>query len=167
MVRNKLIGLVVVLLVISSLVGLAHIQRQRGCEAVSYVPGANWNTTWDSKTETLTVIHGGGDEFALNDDEGTIALFVRLTDTDTGNTEKIVWLNESVGNPPVKTGDTVRITQSETTMALAPGDSVHIVWRGNIGYPQLEFWCYNPGVGNHVIGIERIPEHHPGGQTNG
>jgi len=66
-----------------------------------------------------------------------------------------MWMNEEIGDPPIKEGDALQIEQSETEITLSPGDEVRVWWRGNIGY-HWPFWCYNQGVGNHVLGISQI-----------
>lgn len=149
---------VIVLLVLSvvAVSGVVEWHRSNiGCEVGQYGPNVKFETAFDATNETVTVSHAGGDQLSPKDDEGTIALFVTITDADTGTKERIMWMNKKIGDPPIKTGATLQIGQSETEITLSPGDVVRVWWRGNIGY-HWPLWCYNQGKGNHLVGKAQI-----------
>lgn len=131
------------------------VASQLGCPPVSYTPQTAYDIQWDAQNEAVTVRHAGGDAIGPNDDQGTVALFVTITYADTGVEERVTWVNESTGGQAVKEGDTLRIAQSSTDGALSPGDRVRVWWRGDIGHPQ-PFWCFNQGVGNHLMADQNI-----------
>lgn len=159
---NRILTIVIFLLVVGvgANVVIGEVVGSLGCPPVSYSPTVGFDVGWDGANETVTVRHAGGDELAPGDDHGTVALFVSITDAETGAESRITWINESAGRPPVEEGDMLRIEQSGTGSALSPGDRVRVLWRGDIGYHH-PFWCFDQGVGTHLIGEQRISSETP------
>lgn len=146
---------------ISAVVG-GFIERS-GCPPTSYTPTVAFDITWHPENNTVDVYHVGGDSLSPNDDEGTVALFITIRDDKSGNSNRITWfdsggiLREKVGVPPVTEGDAFSVHESDVPFTLSGGDLVRVLWRGNIGHPQ-PFWCFNQGVGNHLLGEKTLQD---------
>lgn len=131
-----------------------HFILSEECDMAYYGPSASFDVEWDATNETLTVTHLGGDAFTSGGDLPTSALFVTITDYDREAAERVVWLNESVGDPPIKDGDVLKIGQSSTEIAL-PGNVVNVLWRGTVGY-RWPLWCSPQGKATYKIGRENM-----------
>lgn len=152
MVRYKILLAVLLLAIVVVPFGL---QAAPSCPMGTYTPTVRFDVKWDSATETVSITHAGGDELSPSDDHGTISLFVMVVDDGTEREEQLMWMNQNAGEPPVRMGDSFTIQQSQTNIVLSPGDEIRVIWRGNIGY-HWPPWCFNQGVGNHVVWIDRI-----------
>lgn len=125
------------------------------CSLVYYGPSASFDAEWYAANETLTVTHLGGDMITSGGDLPTIALFVTITDYHSEvEEERVVWLNESVGDPPIEEGDVLKIRQSSTEITL-PGNVVNVLWRGKVGY-HWPLWCSPQGKATYKIGREKL-----------
>lgn len=171
---SKVVLVLFFLLMVGTPFAVGEFIRHTGCPAVSYVPQVNFDAEWDAEDETLVVRHGGGDALSPDDNQGTVKLFVTITDAETGAEQRVTWfkpggyLRKSIGNPPVEDGDALTINQSATGFVLSPGDTVRVWWRGDIGYPQ-PFWCFDQGVGNHLLAKQNISSNatgHSGGRKS-
>lgn len=147
-------GGVILLGVGAAIVFGGHVPLSEECDMAYYGPLASFDAAWNATNETLTVTHLGGDAFILRGDLPTLALFVTITDYAREEVERVVWLNESVGDPPIEDGDVLKIRQSSTEIAL-PGNVVNVLWRGTVGY-RWPLWCSPQGEATYKIGRETM-----------
>lgn len=66
-----------------------RVYRKKRVPPTSYTPTVAFDISWHPENNTVDVYHVGGDSLSPNDDEGTVGLFVTITDDNSGNTNRI------------------------------------------------------------------------------
>lgn len=113
-------------------------------------PGADFSTSFDAETGTMTVEHAGGDAIT---DRTTERLSVVVLDGSAGTSESVVWVSDSPGTTergagyPIRPADSLTIddpsvdsdgdgsyldAERSVGFYLESGDSVRVVWTGSM-----------------------------------
>lgn len=152
--RWVIVGAVFILLIGSVTATLLYVPALSPCHDITATnPQIAFNVTYDTSSETLRVVHDGGDRLS---EENTNSLTVRISPEGTEEyTTRYVLVSDSAGGYPVESGSiwTFR-NASINDRPLSDGDVIRVVW---VGPDDIPSYCPNyreeeVPLEKHVIG---------------
>jgi hypothetical protein len=138
--RWVIVGAVLSLFLGSVTAGLLLVPELSPCHDITATsPQIAFNVTYETSSETLTVVHDGGDRLT---EENTNSLTIRISSEGTGKyTTRYVLASDSTGGYPVESDNTWTFRNASIhDRPLSDGDVVRVVWAGPDDIPS---YCPN------------------------
>ncbi|MFQ3320711.1 MAG: hypothetical protein ACI80F_002797 [Natronomonas sp.] len=138
--RLVVIAAIVFCLLLGSVtVGVVFVPSSSPChERTSTAPQIAFNITYNTSTETLTVVHNGGDRLT---EENSNSLTIRIRPEEAEDYSTRYVLADAKGGYPVEENSTWTFPDASiNNRPLSDGDVIRVVWTGPDDIPS---YCPN------------------------